>query len=124
MKCPECDRDVGLSTICPYCDENIYQTFGNFIIETKVLLSGIQWKSVVVFFIISGIVAVLMVIAGMINHDFNQLQWEAIRRHKYWISPLLLVCLILSVYKRKRQIPTYTIKGRILDCCGIPRNDK
>ena len=71
--------------------------------KTKVLLLEVRWKSIVLFFIISGIVIILMIIAGMIYHDYGLMQWEALRRHSYWIVPLGVLCFVMSNFRLKHK---------------------
>ena len=72
-----------------------------------------------VFFAIVGILLIAgMVMAEMASRDFGLMQWEALRRHGYWIAPLLFLCLALSVYRDKRQIPQHTATERILKWVG------
>ena len=123
MKCPECKRNVGFSRTCPYCDTEIRQTAKDILKEgTKVLINELQWKSIILFTLVSCIVIGLMIVTGIKCHDFGLMQWEILRRHVYWIAPLFIVLCILSAYTNVWRVPQHTLKGRIFKWtiyCGL-----
>ena len=119
MKCPECNREVGFARMCPYCDSGVRQTAGGILNEgTKVLIKGMQWKPIVFFAVVGVLLVAGMVIAETMSHDFGLMQWEALRRHGYWIAPLLFLCLTLSIYRNSRTPPQHTATERILKWFG------